>query len=265
MFDYHLHSSYSKDGFVDPVQVVNKADELGLKEICFTDHLDFDENYQEDFQLDVSSYVSAVRKIQSINHGIRIKLGFEVGLKDEIASDKAWNAIKKFDPDFIIGSVHRTNKGDPYKKEYFENNLSKTEIYRHYYDQLALRCRSSSFYNVLGHYDYVAKFSPYSEKSVSYDLYDEALDSTFNYLIDHNMGMEINTSVFRNESQVMWGFDVYKRFSEMGGEYVTIGSDAHKLRYIGWRIDEALQLAQRAGIKYVATFTKLKPELHKIK
>ena len=41
MFDYHMHTKISYDADVEPQQMVKAAVAAGLKEICFTDHLDY--------------------------------------------------------------------------------------------------------------------------------------------------------------------------------------------------------------------------------
>ena len=39
--DYHLHTNYSDDSIYEMEALVKDAIELGLKEICFTDHVDY--------------------------------------------------------------------------------------------------------------------------------------------------------------------------------------------------------------------------------
>ena len=40
-YDYHMHSSFSTDGKSTMEEMVKKSIELGLEEICFTDHVDY--------------------------------------------------------------------------------------------------------------------------------------------------------------------------------------------------------------------------------
>ena len=42
MFDYHMHTRVSFDGHDTGIQMAQAAKAAGLKEICFTDHLDYD-------------------------------------------------------------------------------------------------------------------------------------------------------------------------------------------------------------------------------
>ena len=47
MFDYHMHSKVSFDGQDTPQRMVQAAVAAGLKEICFTDHIDYEVNAQK--------------------------------------------------------------------------------------------------------------------------------------------------------------------------------------------------------------------------
>ena len=40
MFDFHMHSTVSFDGHSAPEEMVKAAVAAGLREVCFTDHLD---------------------------------------------------------------------------------------------------------------------------------------------------------------------------------------------------------------------------------
>ena len=40
-----------------------------------------------------------------------------------------------------------------------------------------------------------------------------------------------------------------KRYKELGGKYVTLGSDAHKAKYIGYGFDKAYEIANSFDLK----------------
>ena len=42
MIDYHVHTNYSADASATVTEQLEAAVERGLSEICFTDHVDFD-------------------------------------------------------------------------------------------------------------------------------------------------------------------------------------------------------------------------------
>ena len=92
----------------------------------------------------------------------------------------------------------------------------------------------------------------------------DELDALFMYLISHGKGLEINTS-----SKTPYGFfmpdeDIMCRYHELGGEIVTIGSDAHTPDRIGEHYTAACQMLRRAGMRYVCTYENHNPIFHRI-
>ena len=39
--DFHIHTTYSADSVANMQDYIDRAIELGYKEICFTDHIDY--------------------------------------------------------------------------------------------------------------------------------------------------------------------------------------------------------------------------------
>ena len=60
------------------------------------------------------------------------------------------------------------------------------------------------------------------------------------------------------------GIELIKKYRALGGEILTIGTDAHTPQNVGLCLEKGLELARRAGFKYIATFKERKPEFHKI-
>lgn len=58
--------------------------------------------------------------------------------------------------------------------------------------------------------------------------------------------------------------DILELYKQMGGEIITVGSDAHRPERVGDRIDEAYDLLKDIGFNYVTTFKERKPEFHKL-
>ncbi len=141
---------------------------LGLNEICFTDHIDFDENITISPPPDIISYSNSIKELALERSKLSVKFGAEIGLKDHETFQLAWNYIKDYHPDFIIGSVHYTDDGDAFNKQFFEGRSQK-EVYYSYYSQAVNRCCCTSNYSVLGHIDYIAKKAPYLDRNVSLD------------------------------------------------------------------------------------------------
>ena len=61
--DYHVHTKFSSDCNSEPEDLIKKAISLGMNEICFTDHVDFDyppENGQTIFRIDTKEYFDKI-------------------------------------------------------------------------------------------------------------------------------------------------------------------------------------------------------------
>ena len=58
--------------------------------------------------------------------------------------------------------------------------------------------------------------------------------------------------------------DILKKYREMGGEIITIGSDAHETGYLADGFDRAAEVLKECGFKYYTTFEKRVAEYHKL-
>ena len=262
MYDYHLHSWYSHDSQADPRIIAEQAARSGLREICFTEHVEFDENGAGVPRIQMEEYTACIEELRR-NSDITIRQGVEIGLRDSDTFAQAYNFIKDYPIDFIIGSVHWTDEGDAYFPPFFEGRDKET-AYRRYLELAFPRCVSSAQYQVFGHFDYPAKKAPYEDRAMYYEMAPDVFDRLFRHFIQNGIGIEINTSVYRTKEEKMWGLDILKRYVQLGGEYITVGSDAHVPERIGWRINDAIELARQAGIRYLATFHRQKPVFHRI-
>lgn len=257
--DYHAHSLYSFDGECPMEEMVAAAAERGLTELCFTDHLDFDGPVPH-----VPDFAARRAEMDGIHRRfpqVEILLGAEVSLKDDACAARTRSALQAAEPDFVLGSVHTVDGVDVWADHYY-TGLSKEVAYRRYLEAVARELPTFPELNVLAHYDFVAKYAPYPDRSVTLDLAPEAFECIFRWLLDHGKGLEINTASWQQAPP--WGLDILRRYRELGGEYVTIGSDTHGSERVGARIGEALELARTAGIPCIATFRKGVPHLYKL-
>ena len=256
--DYHVHTCYSADSKAPVKAQLDAAAAAGLTHICFADHVDFDGSVLK--PADLAARNEEIARLAPLYPSIDISFGMELGMSDADASRLAHDHAKDVHLDFIIGSVHMVDGTDAYYPEFFEGRTCE-QAYGCYVEKLARSIRVSDF-SVMGHYDFCTKYSPYSERPMKYSMFPEIFDDIFLTLIHSDRSLEINSSAWRNDPA--WGLDIFSRFRKLGGEYVTIGSDAHQPERVGARLKEAAELAAAAGIRYIATFKELKPIMHKI-
>ena len=79
MFDFHMHSWVSDDCSADPKEMVAAAERVGLREICFTDHMDAKVGVQEPSSVyRIEDYNRAYENLYSSK--VKIRLGMEFGM-----------------------------------------------------------------------------------------------------------------------------------------------------------------------------------------
>ncbi len=259
--DYHVHTLFSHDGQMRAEEALAAAAAVGVEEICFTEHMDYDESQVA--PVDVPAYLKAMGPLREKSDLPRVKLGVEIALQNEQCDLFTRTALYEQPVDFIIGSVHNTDEGDPYEPPFFEGRTKK-QAYALYVENIARRMQFSDGFHVLGHYDYVAKNAPYPDRIMTYDCAPDAFDTIFRTLVERGQGMEYNTSAQRDLSRPLWGLDIWKRYVELGGFFATISSDAHRPEHVGWRFEEAKALLIAAGVKYYATFEMGFPAFHRL-
>ena len=267
--DYHLHSDHSSDSTAPMEQMVRSAIEKGLTHICFTEHNDFDyvphpndpENF---FLLNVDSYLYELLRLrEKYADQIRVVFGIELGLQQESVRKNAILA-KSHEFDFIIASQHVLNTQDPYYPEFWEGKDEK-ELFRAYFSSILENVKLMPNFDVCGHLDYVVRYSPTKGASYDYREYLDIFDKLFEFLIENEKGIECNTGAYRSGIDMTnpW-FGLLKRYRELGGEIITIGSDAHKPEDIGAHFDKAEAFLKEAGFQYYSIFENRIAEYKKL-
>lgn len=261
MFDFHIHTKVSFDSVAEPYDMLAAAEKMGLKEICFTDHCDHHGNPEgPHYIFTPEEYSNAYDALSSDR--LKIRRGVEMGLTrwNRMEAEKI---IASRDFDFVIGSVHYADGNDPYYPEYWEG-IGLDEAINKYLSETLECVRLHDDFDVLGHLNYVCKSEHNtSHKAAEYAEVRELADEIMKTLVSKGKGMEINTSGVDRVGEFLPSIDYLRRFRELGGEIVTIGSDAHDSGRIGQYANEALALVKEV-FGYVCTFEKRMPVFHKL-
>lgn len=264
MFDYHIHTHHSFDGYHSMKDLAEKAISIGLKEICFTDHKDYD--YDGKGSHFTFSYEDFFRELEKTAYDyqsqIRLKAGVEFGLQPHILQ-KYREDIEKYPFDFIIGSLHSAKKSDIFAGDFFDNR-TQAEAYTDYFDDLLKTVRQDAPFSVIGHLDMIKRYGDY-DKVLNLPHYYDMLELIFKEIIQGNQGLEVNTSGFRYHlGDTHPSIDILQLYHQMGGEILVIGSDTHRITELGYHLLETLRTLHSIGFRYICTFEKLKPQFHKI-
>ena len=266
--DYHIHTSFSGDSDAPMEEVIQKAVALGLTHICITEHYDPDYVYAPGeeglFELNTDSYLYELLKLREkykdqITVGFGVELGLQTHLKRALAV-----YTKSHDFDFIIGSSHLCNRRDPYYPSFFEGR-SEEETHREYFQTILECARSLPYFDVYGHLDYVVRYGPTKNEKYTYAKHADIFDQILTHLIENGKGIELNTNGLRTGlGQPNPCADIVRRYRELGGEIITIGSDAHAPVDIASHFDEACDLLKACGFRYYCIFQSRMPEYLKL-
>lgn len=256
--DSHTHSVCSPDG-VDPIsEMAREAGKTGLTHLCITDHCDLlslegAPTPHHDWTPYEDAFSAA---LEGLPQGLELGRGIELG--GAIEDPAAARAILALEPelDFVIGSVHNFHrlmgKMDFYFADYADKSVCLQAL-DDYFDALAETAALTDCYDVLGHIIYPLRYMNKGEEmaSLEKDGYLPRVEQVLRQVVKAGKGIEVNTC--RGKSVAEWE-PILRLYKSLGGEVVTVGSDAHNVQDLGRGVREAYQLMQACGFDYVAVF-----------
>lgn len=277
--DNHVHTYFSTDSDTPMEDMLKNAIEKEFSSICFTDHMDYNfpsEGDTPEFLLDIEPYFEEMKRL-SEKYGDRIKIrrGIELGLKKDCL-DKCISLTKEYPFDFVIGSTHLVDNIDPYYDTFWSDTPEKSGILR-YYETTLNNVNLGADFDVYGHIDYIIRYTPkmkqLKSQGISVDTYIDRLTSDsmdiieeiLKTLIYNGKGIEINTAGFKyglihpNPHE-----KILKLYHELGGEIITIGSDAHECKHLAYDFEKVPEILTKCGFRYYSEFTGRKAEMIKM-
>ncbi len=260
--DAHLHTDLSPDSDV-PIDVyAQQAAELGIRELAITDHLDFEPGAPA---FGYSTFADRERIVRDAAErwgpqGVDIRFGIE------LTYDRSWEGeirdhLRRHAYDFTIGSVH-----DRVQSPYHSANVagwvagrSLAEIVAPAFDEVEAAARSGLF-DTIGHIDVVKRYLHPHVLPERFAEQPELYEPILRALIESGTALEVNTSGLRHgPAETYPSPAIVARFRELGGERVTIGSDAHRAKHFAWALGDGYDVARSAGFERVAFRDEVRP------
>lgn len=262
--DVHMHCGFSNDSETRPEDMVESAIAKGLSVICFTDHYDKDNlDWGDEAIFDVESYFQKMMALQEeYRDRIDIRIGAEIGMQPYLA-EYYQNFMAQHPFDFVIGSVHSVLEHDV-ALDFFQKH-SDPEGYRIYFEEMLQDVQKIKAYDVLGHLDYIVRYSNQGSKGFDLNDYMDIIEEILKQVIAHGKGIEMNMSGLK------YGLgaphpqpEIIKRYRELGGEIITVGADGHIPEHIAYDYHLADDILKSCGFKYYTEFKGRKPLFVKI-
>lgn len=258
--DAHIHTTISHDGKSSAMEYIAAAPGKNVDEITLTEHYDDYEGIETKLRtLDVAAYAAEYERIRGMTD-FPVNFGIEIGLRPECA-ERTKQMAESYPFDFIIGSSHITaGKDMAYDSSFFRGRTRK-EAYMVYFHEVLENIKTYDIFDVYGHLDYVVRYGGYPQKKLDYAEFSDILDEIFRALIRRDKGIEINTSGIRYGLGTFCpNRELLKRYLELGGKIITLGSDAHRADDLAADFGDAVELLKGLGVKELAVFRKRQPE-----
>jgi histidinol-phosphatase (PHP family) len=262
--DYHTHTDFSGDSQAPMELMVKRGVELGLSELVFTDHVDYDYADPVFEKIDFQDYINSFKYCkEKYRKDIKLLMGVEIGYQAHVES-RIEDLLTKVDFDFVIYSTHMADKLDFYTGAFF-NGKERELAYNRYFENVLQSIRAPANFNVYGHLDFIVRYGHYDSKSLSYLEHAAIIDKILRDIIYGGCGIEINTSGYRyGLGQMHPQEDIIRRYYKMGGEIITVGSDAHHPQELCSDFNAAYTLLREIGYKYINAYEERKARFIKI-
>ena len=250
----------------------HQAVRLGLDELCFTDHVDYGVKYDhDDPMLQVCPYASNVNypeyfpAIDEVRERFADRLTVRAGLEFGVQTI----TIKQYEDlfmryrdrlDFVLLSVHQVDNL-AFWNQHYQSGKTQAQYNRGYYEELLRVIKNYHAYSVLAHLDLIVRYDmkgvyPFAKVR---DIVEEILRT----VIDDGKGIELNTSSWRyGLRDTQPSREILALYRELGGEVLTLGSDAHSPDYVGAHMDEGREILRGLGFTRFCTFEGMRPVFH---
>ncbi len=260
--DYHVHTSFSDDSDYKMFDCLNRAVELGLEEICFTEHTDYGvkDGAGQEPNCPTPEYFAEFERCKKIfGDKIKMKFGMEFGMQVGTVSEyqKLFNA---YDFDFIILSCHQVDNLEFHLQDY-QRGKTQAEYNEGYYNEILQVAKIYDDWSILGHLDMIKRYDLAGE--YPFDKVRDLIAEILKVTIDKGKGIEVNTSCYRYKlPDLTPSHDILKLYKDLGGEIITVGSDTHAAEHLTYKIKDTYAELSRLGFKHIYTFDKMKPIAH---
>lgn len=265
LLDMHVHSDNSHDAHHSVTLVCEKAVAKGLRAIAVTDHCNIIDYYKDKQNIICRQAAFEVKKAADVFNGqLIVSSGIELG--SPARDDEAVKDVLRNRFDYVVASVHRIKgKKKSFRHYDYSRETNKPELLiPRYLDEILETVQWNGF-DTLAHLTYPLRYFP-AESLANFDIwqYRDKIELILKLLAQNGKALEINTKC---EPYEMNGkaysfhpdFEIVKLFREFGGEYITVGSDAHSAHDVGSRVAEAYDMALQAGFKYVTLYQHRTP------
>ena len=262
LLDLHVHTDNSFDGHHSAVFLCETAAARGLRALALTDHVEMDFYREQSFDRTAKqSYFEIVKARSAFRGKLIVCAGVELG-QPTYNLPESEHLVQQYSYDIVIGSIHnlRGKKDFWYMtaEEFAEGRAAA--MLRDYFDEMLLLAQWGKF-DVLAHLTYPLRYIEGKHGiPMGREDYAEQVDAILEAVVKNRLALEINTSGLRQQikqtSPAEW---IVRRFRALGGERITVGSDAHIAEDLGAGLEAGMETALRCGFTHMTLYQRREP------
>ncbi len=260
MVNYHFHSICSFDAEYPLTAMCAEAEKQGISELCLTDHCDLvDDRGNDDDSWDWTEIDRQLEQAREKYPHLNIRRGIELGQAIS-RPEAAEKVLAEPNIDFVLGSMHVSPGGLDYYWVNFETKKQCYEMMEEYLLCL-LKLSKTDFYDSLAHLTYPLRYMRGRDgQAVDFRPYDDLVHEILKILVERGKALELNTSGYRNNSgEPLPPEYMLRMYRELGGDLITIGTDAHEPRHMADGLERGTELLRSCGFRYVTLYENRKP------
>ncbi|MBE6742241.1 MAG: histidinol-phosphatase HisJ family protein [Ruminococcaceae bacterium] len=260
IYDMHTHSDNSFDGNHSCILLCEGACANGGKGIAITDHCDIDGKDYDFRAFSTNQFVESTLAKTAFKNKLDVLRGLELG-QGIYKKEKSLQIIDKFQYDFILGAIHNLeNTEDFYFMDYKNKDVDKL-LTMYFEDILELAKWNKT--DSIAHLTYPLRYIT-GRDGIKVDIskFYDIIDSIFETIIKNDKALEINVSgLFGELGDTLPNKELIKRYRDMGGKYITVGSDSHYYDKVCIGIDKGYDILLECGFKQFTIFKNREPVL----
>ena len=255
LIDMHTHSDNSPDGTHSPMYMCEHAVHNGLRALAITDHCEIDKFFDQKYASSVfHSYFESAKARNAFEGQLLVLIGLEIAqvFTNRTLSEKI---VEKYPFDYILGSVHTPRGFDQDIKEIEYDKLDVYKFMNDYFDELTELAKWHGC-DALAHITCpMRRIQGFYKINFDYDKVSDSLDKLLLTIIENNKSLEINTSGLRQDIGLMMPEEkIVRRYKELGGKNITLGSDSHTAYDVGAGIEEAMDMVKKCGFNKITFY-----------
>ncbi|MCP4134926.1 MAG: histidinol-phosphatase [bacterium] len=254
--NYHNHTTLCghATGTID--EYIEAAIEKGFAKIGFSDHAPIPLPMREGISMapeEAEFYITEIENRKEIyKDRIQVKTGFEIDFPLFPTFDKKYFTDPRID--FLIGSCHFI--GDwPFDMAERADEFDKRGIDRAYteYYTLLEELVDSKLFDIVGHFDLIKKFGHRPTKDFT-----PTIERICKKMSSCGAVAEINTSGLIKPVKEVYPSDAIMQIFFETNVPVTLGSDSHAPKYVGYMLPEMVEKLKKIGYRKISGFSKRK-------